>query len=121
MGKTTVITKLSIPGFHCWTTPTAGVEYLAARHRHQFVIRVGWPVSHDDRDVEFHTALSWMRQALSTFEKSEHGIEFGNESCEMIARRLWCRLTQDITPIGIAPKWIEVSEDDECRALVEWP
>lgn len=112
MSTTEVMITLRIPGFHRW--PDAGVanpdvHYLQARHRHLFLFKVAWMVSHDDRDVEFHTAQEWVRGCYNEVH------EFGNRSCEMIAKELHHMLVEGGRP---APYWIEVWEDEECGARV---
>jgi hypothetical protein len=52
---------------------------------------------------------------LDSMEQSEHGIEFGRSSCEMIARNLRVLMSYDFNPSAI-----EVWEDDENGARIEW-
>lgn len=110
MVKSTVIVTHRTPGFHYWPGAAGDVSYLAHRHRHLFLMVVGWPVEHDDRDVEFHTAQKWIADSY----KANH--DFGAMSCEMIAKELWEKLILAGYP---TPKWIEVWEDSECGARVE--
>lgn len=112
MPTTEVIVVLRIPGFHRWPNAFAvnpDVAYLQDRHRHLFTFKVAWPVTHDDRDVEFHTAQGWVRDCYNEVH------DFGPRSCEMIAKELHYMLTEGGRP---SPSWIEVWEDDECGSRV---
>ena len=114
--RTKVISTLRVAGFHCWPAAPSGVSYLKERHRHLFTVRVEFVVSHDDRDVEFHTALTWVREALNRVWQHEP-YEFGFMSCEQIAKAIATRVTQDHDR---SPFAVEVWEDDECGARVEF-
>lgn len=102
----TVWATTRLEGWHLWPAAPEPRDYLAARHRHLFHVRVTVPVLHDDRDVEFHDlldviALAWQR-------------EWGPSSCELIAKTLAGRMTLSLPNAA----WIEVdvSEDGEAGA-----
>ena len=106
-----VIVRVQAPGFHNWPDAPHAVDYLRSRHRHLFTFRVEWLVDHEERQVEFHIAQGWIREALS--RAGTIPIEFGPMSCESIAIALAKELPQK-------PAAIEIWEDDECGARVEW-
>lgn len=113
MPLTRVIITHRVPGFHCWPEAPDSVDYLSARHRHLFLLVVGWTVTDDDRQVEFHTAQDWVRKSFAEVQ------DFGHRSCEMIAKGLYEDLKAcDEVPL---PSFIEVWEDEECGARVEFP
>lgn len=72
---------------------------------------MAWNVGHDDWDNEFHAMQTWIRK---TFEPN---IDFGAKSCEMIAKDLCIKLEDAGHRI---PNWIEVWEDHEVGARVEF-
>ena len=110
MVVTNIWVRTTVQGFHNWPQPYKGREYLADRHRHLFHVEVEVPVSHDDRDIEFHDLLDevngWLRQFRG---------EFGPRSCEAIARELG-KFVLLSHPIGTVK--ITVSEDGEAGAVV---
>jgi hypothetical protein len=108
---TTVIVSHRVPGFHFWPSAPDEVSYLNNLHRHLFLILVAWKVTHNDRQVEFHTAQSWIRTLYSEPQN------FGPKSCEMIAQDLNNELKSAGHP---PPAWIEVWEDGESGARVEF-
>lgn len=109
-----VIVTLRRAGFHHWPGAPDNERHLADRHRHQFTFRAEFGVKHGDREVEFHAAQAMMIEALMLFEWSVHGIEFGARSCEQIAVALHDALS------ALEPCAIEVWEDDEHGARLEW-
>jgi len=109
--QTQVIVTHRIAGFHFWPDAPDEVAYLKSLHRHLFMFVVAWKVGHDDRDVEFHTAQKWIREAY------DEPKNFGAMSCEMISKDLWSKL---VDAGHAAPAWVEVWEDEECGARVEF-
>ena len=106
-----VIVTHRVPGFHFWPGAEGDVSYLANRHRHQFLFVVAWDVTHDDRDIEFHTAQAWLRDTYQA------NADFGAKSCEMIAKDLAAKIAE----AGHKhPSWIEVWEDEENGAKVRF-
>ena len=111
---TKVIATVRRAGFHCWPGAPQSASHLLARHRHLFTFRVEVQVEHDDRDTEFHELMGDILGALGCFGLGDHGIEFRARSCEMIAVELANHTArQDILAV-------EVWEDDEHGARVEW-
>lgn len=109
MTESTVLVTHRIPGFHCWPNAPGEVAYLSNTHRHLFLMIAAWKVGHDDRDVEFHTAQAWMRKVYAP------NTDFGAQSCEMIAKDMFTKLTE---AGHRAPAWIEIWEDGEAGAKV---
>lgn len=100
MTDTTTVVTHRIPGFH-FAPQVEGSDrtYLANRHRHMFMLIVGWK-----GNVEFHEAQDWLRA------KYEPNTDFGGRTCEAIAKDIG---------VGMAeaghchPAWVEVWEDGE--------
>ena len=107
-----VFVTLRVAGFHCWPEAPQEVAYLASRHRHLFHVRVEWQVRHEERDVEFHIAQGWVRDAFRQ-RFGEEPVEFGARSCETIATWLHEALLRK-------PVAVEISEDGENGARLEW-
>jgi len=115
----TVIATLRVIGFHSWPDAPAAVSYLAAPHRHEFLIRVEARVEDDNRQVEFHMLKREAKIALdkafssAPFDILADEYDFGLRSCEMIAQELQAAMRDPVSAI-------EVWEDQECGARVEF-
>lgn len=102
-------------GFHSWADAPADRDYLGARHRHTFHVRVEVTGVHDDRAIEFHWLVGLLSDTLDDlWPEGRYGRELGGRSCEMAARELATRLARDI---GAAVQ-VDVSEDGEAGATV---
>jgi hypothetical protein len=118
-----VMATTEVVGMHCWPGAPAGRFYLTTLHRHKFIVKVGAEVTHADRMVEFHDLADEARDAMrmaGTVDESvgEYGlINFGSQSCEMLAQLVLDRLddTFDLERF----RWCEVWEDGEAGARVE--
>ena len=84
--KKRVITYNAIEGFHHYPNPPVFCEYLSARHRHIFVIRCQFEVSHNEREIEINKKQHEIQSFLC--EKFGNPCEFGSMSCETIAELL---------------------------------
>lgn len=108
-----ITVEFDIDGFHRWPQASGDRDYLADRHRHRFRFAVRIPVTHDDRDVEFHDLLDAVRAHVADDEP----VEFSSQSCEAIAAELaeWVADT-------FGPDWVEVavSEDGYVTGSVRW-
>ena len=109
----TVWITFTRPGFHNWPDartilPERG--YLSSRHRHLFHVKITAPVTHDDRDIEFHD----LRDYAESWWPADG--EMGSASCEHIAHALAVHVLTRWHNVA----WIEVSvsEDGECGATV---
>ena len=115
-----VIATFKVPGFHNWPDAPDGERYLRASHRHLFTFRIEVDVSHADRDVEFHVLLAHAKarivSRLYDATNDVHGYDFGAQSCEHLAQGLHDRLSSQFPSISA----IEVWEDDECGARLEF-
>jgi hypothetical protein len=109
--SSTVIVSHRVVGFHHWSGAPDEVAYLRNLHRHLFLFLVAWPVHHDNRQIEFHTAQAWIKKLY------DEPMHFGASSCEMLAHQLYDGLRNAGHP---APCWIEVWEDQENGARVEF-
>lgn len=111
--KQTVIVTARVVGFHFWAAAPDEVSYLRANHRHEFHLRVEANVTDGDREVEFHILKRLVREATGGGELE---IEYGPMSCEHIAVQLATKLKE----LGTTVSAIEVFEDGECGARVEF-
>lgn len=86
-----IVVRLQVPGFHQWKDAPAECAWLRTRHRHVFWFECVKLVAHDDRDTEFillKTKIdNWLYETYQVHEGSQ-GLEFGERSCEMIAREV---------------------------------
>ena len=103
--STSVGVKLRIDGIHCFPEAEPSVGYLIYPHRHTFHIEACVSVSHDNREIEFFTLKNQLRRYLvdEYWDPSIQCLDFGNLSCEMIARKLAEVFDLD---------YVKVSEDD---------
>lgn len=88
--KTYIGIRLQIEGFHNFPDAQKAfgkeVDFLEARHRHNFNIVAKKQVFHDNRDREF---ILLKREVQDYFERNfGRPAEFGSMSCEMICRNL---------------------------------
>lgn len=104
---TLVITKNLIEGYHRWKDAPEAVNFLRHWHRHVFHVRCWFEVSHDDREIE----IIMKQWEIENFLKEKFGAvcEFGDMSCEAIARMI-------MQEFGAAQ--VEVLEDGDGGALV---
>lgn len=107
-----VFVTTTVEGFHRWPDAPEEVYYLAHVHRHLFHVRVEWEVGHEEREIEFHTALKWVRSVVQDYFLGEP-VDFGARSCESIARAFY-------NVLEVKPARVEVSEDGECGAVVDF-
>lgn len=75
-----------VEGFHRWDGAKGAMSYLASRHRHLFVIRGSFKVSHGDREIE----INEMQNKIENYLHLKYGkpCEFKGMSCEHIATEL---------------------------------
>ena len=118
----TITVRFKVPGFHEWGDAPEHRVYLSKTHRHLFGFRVTIPVSHYNRDIEFHDLLSLAKESLDRFGytarvrySSDQFYDFLGMSCEQIANHV-AKAVLDATFV----RWceVEVDEDGECSATV---
>ena len=116
--KKIVFCTLRVVGFHSWPNAPEEYAYLRASHRHEFHVRVEVPVQHNERDVEFIALKCQTYHLLSSLGSASRygGRDFGARSCETLAEQLRVLLQGH----GIEASRIEVSEDGENGAVLEW-
>jgi hypothetical protein len=84
-----VETYNEIPGLHCWPEAPDKVRFLRNKHRHIFCIRCFFEVTHKNRELELYITQNTIEQYFyNKYVQSEHCIDFGTMSCEMIAADL---------------------------------
>jgi hypothetical protein len=59
----TITVRWTHPGFHAWPEAPPNRAYLRDRHRHLFYYELTIPVTHADRQVEFHDLLEYAKGA----------------------------------------------------------
>ncbi len=89
------------------------VSYLGFTHRHLFKFKVAIEITHNDRDIEFHQFLNWLE---SLYDK-QAVLSLNSKSCEMIAEDLAVELSKKYPGRTFS---IDVSEDGECGAVLEF-
>lgn len=85
--KKIVNTYNSIIGFHNYPNAPEWCSYLANRHRHNFIIRCGFLVSGNNREIEINEQQREIEMWLEN--KFGYPCEFGPMSCEDIAEHLF--------------------------------
>lgn len=108
--STQVVVTHRVSGFHYWPGAPDETSYLRHRHRHLFMLVVGFEVLGHNREVEFHAAQATIRGMY------EDPHDFGSKSCEMIAKELGEWLGR----VDMPPAFVEVWEDEENGARVEF-
>lgn len=114
---TKIFVTVKVPGIHWWPEGNTAVHnYLQYPHRHIFHIKVTLLVTHGNRQVEFFEYQDLLMAVLykewGDYKEGQASINFGANSCEIIALRLLNLLNAEE---------VEVSEDGECGAIVSNP
>lgn len=107
-GRVIIWARVALPGFHAWPDAPPHRGYLAARHRHLFIITAYARVRGDDRETEFHDLADLIRGWWGPPPR-----DCGPASCEMLAR--WLAVALDASDIDV--ERTEVSEDGEAGAI----
>jgi len=109
--QSTVIVQFEQEGFHNYPNAPQEVGFLESRHRHTFQIKIGFEVSHHNREIE----IFLQREECKFYLMETYGspCEFGEMSCEMIAQEL----LDFFEPDGAV--WVEVWEENTGGARVE--
>lgn len=84
-------------------------KYLAHPHQHRFLIEVRAPVSHDDRQIEFHDLRDELLTWINYLPLKDNVVSFGPRSCEMIGKDIMAAMPQ--------VHWVRVMEDAEHGAI----
>ena len=107
---TEVIIQIEAEGFHNYTNAPKEVSFLESRHRHNFIIKCGYKVTHDNREQEIFLC----REDVKNYLAIRFGIpcEFDSMSCEMIASAI-------LTIFETEMNWVEVWEEKTGGARVE--
>lgn len=84
--KRFVNTYNCVEGFHYYPNAPKFCDYLAHKHRHMFVIRCSFLVSHNEREVEINTMQNDIELLLQ--KEFNTPCQFGDMSCESIAEWL---------------------------------
>lgn len=108
MANTITVTS-SFVAFHCWPNAPDEVAFLRNMHRHKFGVQVTFPVTHNDRQLEFFIMKAHVNSVLSRYAGTET-----NMSCEQMAEAFVQRLREKDLPIVSC----RVDEDGENWATV---
>jgi len=105
--KTSIIVTTEKVAFHQWNDAPEEVGFLRNEHRHKFYIKLGIPVLHLDREIEFFTVQRALNELLR--------LKVVVGSCEMLATEIkeWADNKYQ------RKSWVEVWEDNENGARVE--
>lgn len=84
--KRRVLTYNVVVGYHRYPDAPEFCSFLSSRHRHNFVIKAKFDVSHNEREIEIYDQQNKVESLL--FSKFGNPCEFGCMSCESIAEYL---------------------------------
>jgi hypothetical protein len=103
-----VFAQTRFESFHCWPDAPSEVSFLKSRHRHEFHVKVYVRVNHSDRDVEFIT----LKRKVDETIRNLLVFDTSTWSCEKWANEI----------LGLIRNCyrVEVSEDGENGAIVDW-
>lgn len=59
-----ILVHNSVEGFHNWSEAPEEYSYLRARHRHIFIIKTWFKVSHNNREIEINKMAREIQAAL---------------------------------------------------------
>lgn len=99
-------------GVHCWPGADSlpEVSYLKYPHRHRFCIKVGFEVTHNERQVEINmTEEAVTSYLMRHYAKTSALCDFTGTSCESLAQEI-------LDAFGAA--FVEVTEDGFGGALL---
>lgn len=119
MKEPTMAIWVSFPfgGFHRYVNAPDEVKYLSFPHRHTFYVRVQLQVDPTiDRALEFHMVRDAILGPFFKWAEIQNESPEGLGSCENIAKAL-STIVSDL--YGSITRRIEVSEDNECGAILE--
>ncbi len=111
--RKSVIVTLRVFGQHNWPDAPYKRGYLQFVHPHQFTFVVTRTVTDSNREVEFHDLrdqVSAEVRRLGLRIRDNDCIDFGWQSCEMLAEGLLSRIDASA---------VEVWEDEDCGARVQ--
>lgn len=103
-----ITVRFAVPGFHRWPDAPERRAYLRDRHRHLFHVEVSCPVTHHERQIEFHDLMDEAKELF--------GPKTESDSCETMAQALAVELSgrHENRPFKVS-----VFEDGESGATVE--
>lgn len=110
----TIEVSLWVEGLHFWKNAPPKVHFLKYPHRHRMKIAAGIKVKSTNREIEFYMLQEEVRIAIDKLYDKDllSGLYlFGERSCEDIAREIMGKVQTHLD-------YVEVSEDDENRAIV---
>lgn len=106
--KSEVLTHNEVVGFHRWSNAPDEVSFLRNTHRHIFVIRCSFGVTHQDRQIEIYMRERQIKKWLADTYGEE--MQLGEMSCEMLAQAIVNNFKDAV--------YVEVLEDGKGGAIV---
>lgn len=114
--NTYIKVRFQFAALHCWPDAPDEVGYLRHPHRHVFHVTATVEVFHDDRDLEFILVKRYLQDQVDKVLKNKEWP--GRASCEYMATKIAQMIRQKYGCDRLV--CVEVSEDGENGALVEW-
>lgn len=109
--KSYIKLDFDIVGFHQYPNAPEKVSFLSYNHRHDFQIKVWYEVVDLNREKEIFIQTDFVKDYL--YESYGSPCQFGNMSCEMIAKEL-LEFGKDDGMVKV-----EVLEDGRGGAVIE--
>ena len=100
-----ITVRFTAPGVHCWPDAPDHRSYLRAPHRHLFHVELTTPVTHRERQTEFHDLMD---EARALFGAHDY-----DASCETMAAGLAKSISERYEG---RPVTVSVFEDGEAGA-----
>lgn len=98
-------------GIHCYPDAPEEVAFLRSPHFHYFYFKVDVEVKHDNREIEFILFQKWCEKLYA-----DNTLQLDNKSCEMIAKDLINKITEEYGERRIR---VSVLEDNINGAIVD--
>ncbi len=115
--KRNIFVTFQKEGIHKYPDAPEGVEFLRNEHRHMFHFKVIIEVFHNDRDIEFILFKRELEGLYNQNDRQTQALELDFKSCEMMAEALYSYINKTYPNRDVM---IEVSEDGENGAIIEW-
>jgi len=117
---TYVKVKYRVDGVHCFKEAFGSHSYLRYKHRHTFHIMLKVEVFHNNREIEFFALKNEIKELFAhTFEEVNGFLEFGESSCEDLAKWLLERFDRKYSITRRRKLVVSVSEDGDNEAEVD--
>lgn len=116
--NTYIVINFQIIGFHKWSDAPDKYAYLRNLHRHIFHYCIEIEVPSNDRHIEFIALKDqlkhWVYTNYGPSDFLDYSVDFGEMSCEMLARDLY-----DYLRCYTDKRSVSVLEDGENGAIIQ--